>query len=339
VLWIWSGILILFSVPLAVAILLVGLHYWVRWHYLDNLIRIFEEKPIFIAPIGQPAEGAEIVTLQTTHGLQLHGCYLRTTRPIRRGVILFGLEYGSNRWACLPYCEHLIQAGYDVFAFEPRGQGESKCQPGYQPMQWVTDHEVNDFRTAVGYLKARADADPRGIGFFGISKGGTAGLIAAASDPWVRCFVTDGIFATYSTMVPYMRKWFGIYNNRYILQGLIPIWYYGRVGTIGLKKIGRRRGCRFLHLEKYLPRISPRPLLMIHGGADTYIKPEMARALFERARPPREFWLVEGAKHNQALTVARTEYQKRVLNFFNEHLALPEPDQEPAPSPALVKIT
>ena len=68
-------------------------------------------------------------------------------------------------------------------------------------------------------------------------------------------------------------------------------------------------------------KLSPRPLLMIHGGSDTYIKPDMARTLFKRAGSPKEFWLVEGAKHNQAIQVAAEEYQERVLQFFLEHLA------------------
>jgi fermentation-respiration switch protein FrsA (DUF1100 family) len=60
---------------------------------------------------------------------------------------------------------------------------------------------------------------------------------------------------------------------------------------------------------------------MIHGGADTYIKPEMARKLFDRAREPKEFWLVEGARHNQAFHLANAEYQRRVREFFDRHLA------------------
>jgi fermentation-respiration switch protein FrsA (DUF1100 family) len=60
---------------------------------------------------------------------------------------------------------------------------------------------------------------------------------------------------------------------------------------------------------------------MIHGGADTYIKPEMARALFHKARQPKEFWIVEGAKHNQALQVAGAIYHQRVHAFFTTHLA------------------
>ena len=52
---------------------------------------------------------------------------------------------------------------------------------------------------------------------------------------------------------------------------------------------------------------------MIHGGGDTYIKPEMAQALFELARGPKELWMVPKAKHNQALHVAGDEYQPRVV--------------------------
>jgi hypothetical protein len=73
---------------------------------------------------------------------------------------------------------------------------------------------------------------------------------------------------------------------------------------------------------------------MIHGGGDTYIKPEMAQALFDRARSPKEFWLVEGAKHNQALQLVKEEYQRRVLDFFDTHLAHQQPAQTPPAVPA-----
>src|SRR4051812_35255396 len=113
----WLGLALMCSVPLALTSWLVGLHYWLRWTYLDYLVRIFQERPLFIVPRGQPVPGAEDVRLPTSHGLTLRGCYLKTSRP-RQGVILFGLEFGSNRWACVPYCQHLVDAGYDVFAFE-----------------------------------------------------------------------------------------------------------------------------------------------------------------------------------------------------------------------------
>jgi pimeloyl-ACP methyl ester carboxylesterase len=316
----WLGVALFCSMPVLLLMALVFLHIYIRVKYLHFLIRIFQEKPLFVIPRGQPLEGAEEVRFQTSDGLTLCGCYLRAVPP-RRGVILFGLEFGSNRWACRSYCDQLVEKGFDVFAFESRNQGESDTMPGYDPLQWVTTYEVRDVQAALAYLKSRPDADPRGVGFFGISKGGSAGLIVAAQDSYIRCCVTDGSFATYTTLVPYMKNWFRIYNNHYAIQGLIPLWFYGLIGLAGIWRTQRQRRCRFPHLERYLPCIAPRPLLMIQGMADTYIKPEITTRLFTFAQEPKELWLVENAKHNQALQLAGEEYRQRVLRFFETHLA------------------
>jgi pimeloyl-ACP methyl ester carboxylesterase len=327
--FIWIGIGLLLSVPVSVGLLLVGLYLYLCRHYLHYIVRIFQEKPLFIIPRGQPVDGAENVTL-SVDGLRLKGVYLKTSKP-RKGVILFGLEFGSNRWACVPYCDSLVADGFDVFTFEPRNQGESDRQPGYDPLQWVTHFEVRDIRAALTYLRSRADADARGIGFFGISKGAGIGLTAFAEEPYVQCFVTDGMFGTYTTLVPYMRQWFRIYNNRYALQGLLPSWYYGMIGKHGLRIVARQRACGFPHLESALARRLRNPLLMIHGGADAYIKPEMAQALFDKTPGPKELWLVEGAKHNLAQQWAADEYRRRVLDFFNRHLG-PSTERDLSPN-------
>jgi alpha-beta hydrolase superfamily lysophospholipase len=309
------------SLPLSMLTWLAGMYFYLRWKYLPIIVRIFQEKPLFVIPRGQPLPDAEVVRLPTTDGLTLNGCYLRASTGQRRGVILFGLEFGSTCWSCWPYVEHLVAAGFDVFAFESRNQGESDPLPGYEPLQWVTQYEVQDARAALSYLKCRPDADPRGVGLFGISKGAGAALHAALRDPYLRCFVTDGVFATYTTLVPYMRQWLRIYNNHYFAQALVPSWYFGQIGLVALRKIERQRRCRFSHLDGVIGKLAPRPLLLIHGEADTYIKPNMARVLFDRAGEPKEFWLVEGAKHNQALQTAEAEYRTRVLCFFEQHLA------------------
>jgi dipeptidyl aminopeptidase/acylaminoacyl peptidase len=329
----WIGLALMFSLPAYIAVRLTYLFVYLCYKYLWVVERIFQEKPLFVIPRGQPLSEAEEVRFPTTDGLTLHGCYIHA-KGRRRGVILFGLEFGSTCWSCLPYVEHLVEAGFDVFAFEPRNQGESDSLPDYEPLQWVTDYEIQDARSALGYLKSRPDADPRGVGLFGISKGAGAALHAAVTDPYLRCFVTDGVFATYTTLVPYMRHWFRIYHNDYNAQGLIPSWYYGRIGLMALKRVERRRKCQFPHLDQVIGKLAGRPLLMIHGEADTYIKTNMARALFDRADEPKEFWLVEGAKHNQALHTAEAEYRERVLRFFERHLA----DGPAGPFPAREEV-
>ncbi len=315
VLWVAVGGAILFVLPFAL------FHLYLRVHYMDKVFRIFQEKPLFIIPRGQPIADAEAVRFTTADGVGLCGCYLKALTPRRKGVILFGLEFGSNRWSAGPYCEFLRRGGFDIFAFEPRCQGDSDCVSGYEPLQWVTDFEISDFRAALKYLQSRPDADPKGVGLFGISKGAGAGLIVAAADSYIRCFVTDGAFGVYTTMVPYMRKWIAIYSDKRRIQKALPNFVYGLIARDGLAAIQRSRRCRFAHLERPIGRLGDRPLLMIHGEGDTYIKPEMGRDLFRRVRGPKEFWLVPGAKHNQAFHLATAEYQRRVLTFFRAHLA------------------
>ena len=48
-----------------------------------------------------------------------------------------------------------------MFAYEPRNQGKSESIPGYEPLQWIANYEVEDARAALAYLKGRPDKDPR----------------------------------------------------------------------------------------------------------------------------------------------------------------------------------
>jgi dipeptidyl aminopeptidase/acylaminoacyl peptidase len=317
---VWVGLAVMCAVPATLAAYVAVMYAYLRFRYWPAVARVFEERPLFVIPRGEPLPGAEEVRFPTTDGLRLHGCYLRG-QGARRGVVLFGLEYGSTCWSCRGYVEPLLAAGFDVFAYEPRNQGASDALPGYEPLQWVTQFDLDDARAALAHLKGRPDADPRGVGLFGVSKGAGAGLLAAAEDPYVRCVLTDGAFAAYTTLVPYMRQWFCIYYNRPYAQQIIPDWFLGGIGLAAMRIVGRRRGCRFLHLEGALRRLAGRPLLMIHGQADSYIKTDMARALFARAAEPKELWVVPGARHNQALHAAGDEYRRRVRAFFERHLA------------------
>ena len=131
--WLWLSLGAVAGLVLLPTLIVVVYYLRVKRNYLPTIVRIFQERPLFVIPRGLPIDDAEDVRLTTPEGLTLRGCYLHTSAPRRLGVILFGLEYGSNRWACVPYCHFLRAAGFDIFAFEPRGQGDSDQQPGYEP--------------------------------------------------------------------------------------------------------------------------------------------------------------------------------------------------------------
>ncbi len=209
----WLGVAVLCSAPVSLALVLTLHYFYLRWKYLHLMVRIFQEKPLFVVPRGQPVPEAEDVRFPTDGRpdagrlLPQRGGAAARRHPVRAGVRLQPLVVScriANTWSA---------AGYDVFAFESRSQGDSDRQPGYEPLQWVTDFEVRDAAAALAYLKGRPDADPRGVGFFGISKGAGAGLLAAGRDPYVRCCVTDGVFgivhhggAVHAALVPHLQQ-------------------------------------------------------------------------------------------------------------------------------------
>jgi uncharacterized protein len=319
----WLIYLLIFvfgPVPIAATVIL-GFYLYYRRKFGGTIVRIFEEKPLFIIPRGTPVEGAECVDIPTDSDLHIKGTYIRNYVGDRKGVILFGLEFGSDRWASHTYCEALLQNGYDVFTYEPRNQGESGIDPSYEPLQWVTDRDLADQRAALRYLHARPDRDPFGIGIFGVSKGGSLALLAAAEDPLIRCVATDGAFATYTTMIPYMRRWVHIYIKFTRDRSWVPDWFYGLIGLTAIRDVEKKRNVRFESVERAVRKMR-QPWLMIHGEGDTYIKPDMARALFAQAGKSRvkDDWIVPKAKHNQAIAIAGDDYHSRLVAFFDAHL-------------------
>src|SRR6266849_6720528 len=97
------------SVPLVIGAWMAGLYVHLCRKWLDLVVRIFQEKPLFVIPRGQPVNGAEDVRFSTPDGVLLRARYLPTTAEERAGVILFGLEISSNRWSCLPYRAPLLE--------------------------------------------------------------------------------------------------------------------------------------------------------------------------------------------------------------------------------------
>src|SRR5436305_8119759 len=85
VFWFYVGLLLAVP-PLLYGLALAVMYLYVRWKYMGFLTRIFQEKPLFVIPRGEPDPNAEEVTVPAADGLALRGCYLRTTAAHRRGV-------------------------------------------------------------------------------------------------------------------------------------------------------------------------------------------------------------------------------------------------------------
>ncbi len=59
------------------------------------------------------------------------------------------------------------------------------------------------------------------------------------------------------------------------------------------------------------------PVLLVHGGRDTFIPIEEARRIRDANRSYVWLWEVPGAGHVTAATINPVEYQRRVLGWFD----------------------
>jgi pimeloyl-ACP methyl ester carboxylesterase len=77
--------------------------------------------------------------------------------------------------------------------------------------------------------------------------------------------------------------------------------------------------------------LAPRPLLVLHGSADTVLPPTSSISVYRRAEDPKELGLLDGAGH--VLDEAGEEVFARVREWFVEHLgAFRSPGKAPLPA-------
>jgi esterase/lipase len=69
-------------------------------------------------------------------------------------------------------------------------------------------------------------------------------------------------------------------------------------------------------------RISPRPLLIIHGADDKRITQEQAQTLFNKAAEPKEFWLLEGLSHAEVRSIGIDDNIGHIIQFLKRAFTL-----------------
>jgi fermentation-respiration switch protein FrsA (DUF1100 family) len=182
-----------------------------------------------------------------------------------------------------------------VLAFDFRRLGESGGT-----MTTIGLREPLDLYGAVSYAKSRSD---KPLGVLGVSMGAATTIMEAADDPRVAAVVADSPFANLDAQVP--RRFGSGPASR--LLGRYACWLGGCLIGESVSNASPLRA---------VPRIAPRPVLLIHGDADRVIPDADSRALFAAAGEPKSLWIAPGSGHIQAFNDHRVEYERRALAIF-----------------------
>ncbi|MCX6357971.1 MAG: alpha/beta fold hydrolase [Candidatus Aureabacteria bacterium] len=260
----------------------------------------------------------EVVKFLSLDGVELKGLFVQARAPGSAGTVVFAHEVGAGLNSYERYCAFLLDEGYNIFSFDFRGQHAEK-KGNYNPTQWASENEYYDLLGALAYVRGRPDIDPERIVLFGVSRGATTALCILGRGPGIKAVVCDGAFSTWATIVSYIRKWAPIYFPRWVAEHLpVPIIVW--LSFLGIRNAQRRLGLKLLTLEWALAQNRTVPVFIIHGKRDNYIDPRHACWIYDRIRSSKQMWIVEGARHNEAVILSPDEYRKRVTTFIKEYV-------------------
>jgi uncharacterized protein len=257
--------------------------------------------PVAVAYVGSHVARAEVpearlgashedVTLETSDGLELEGWYVPSRN--HAAVIVFPGRTGTQRHARM-----LARHGYGVLVYDRRGEGDSDGDPN----SWGWDFD-KDIRAGLDFLERRADVDPQRIGGLGLSVGGEMMLQTAAETDRLAAVVAEGAGA---------RTAGEEIDDVSGLDKLETALTYGARDIANSILQNRLPPDNLLQL---IPEIAPRPIFLIHAGADDagHRGPDYFRA----ARGPKQIWEARGG-HTDGITEQPAEYERRVVAFFD----------------------
>jgi hypothetical protein len=237
----------------------------------------------------------ENITLHTRDGLDLPGWYIPSRN--RAAVLVY-----PGRGTAQTHARYLARKGYGVLLFDRRGEGAADGDP--HGFGWTFEEDI---KAAVRFLARRGDVDPGRIGGLGLSVGGEMMLQTAADTPGLAAVIADGAGA------------------RVISEELDDIdGSLGKVLAAPLFAVKTASLAVFSNhappsnLTSYIPRIAPRPIMLIHAahGEVDRKTPEYLAA----ARGPAEHWAVPRGGHTAGIRTMPAEYARRVVGFFDRSL-------------------
>lgn len=282
----------------------------------SRIREIFENVPPFGVVPAEHSPDARQLQISTADGLTLSGSlHPPASGQEACGLVIFCPELNGNHWMATHYCHSLLQNGFAVLSFDFRNQGDSDAQDGYTPIHWITEYEMNDLAAVLEFIESDKLLSTLPLGIFGVSRGGVAALAAACRYPRIRTALADSSFGTMGMTRHFVQRFGRLIIPAWFFK-VLPAWHIDETLRKAIRLSERARGCRYVHLEKEAVHRDDTAVRLISGKRDSYVSPDVAKALASLFGGEEILWIVDRAKHNMARTVAQDDYDRYVADHF-----------------------
>lgn len=219
------------------------------------------------------------VWFEAADGTTLHGWFL-PARGEPKGLLLHLHGNAGNIGSHLGFVAWLPAEGISVLTFDYRGYGRSGGAPSLSGVHLDAEAALAQALT----VQTAEGLAGRPVGVLGQSLGGSVAVTALARSDLKECFrllVIDGAFSGYRQIV------------RDKLAEFWLTWPLKELLSAGIE-------------EGYDPvdaiaALAPLPLIILHGDVDPVVPITHGKALYDAAKEPKQFWVVRGGGHLDAL--------------------------------------
>lgn len=227
----------------------------------------------------------EDVTFPALDGAKLNGWFLPAMGVKKaKGTVVFSHGNAGALGHHFGFVSWYVRAGYNVLMYDYRGFGKSKGEISRAGV-------VNDVEAAFRYVKTRKDVDATRLISYGHSLGGASSITALGRKKMegLRAVISFAGFASYRDMA---QKIAGDWGASVVTDELSP--------------------------RDFVAKISPVPILIVHGDADGVVPFSQGKLLFKNASEPKTFMPIKGGNHQQALWQNDEKYRKEILKWLDD---------------------
>ena len=272
---------------------------WKRWtaRQLRNLavlylvvlaVLLFLENKLIFRPVlasddwlSPPNALVQDVELQTADGTRIHGwwCPVPGWRPEQGALLYCHGNAGNLSWRAQAIAHWQKEMNQSIFIFDYPGFGRSEGKPFEEGL-------YRDARAAYGWWEASRGRSGEKLVLLGESLGGAVATELATRAP-VAGLIVQSSFT----------------SARDMARTMLPLGLLQPLAGVRFDSAARISNLRC-------------PKLVIHGDRDEIIPFRLGRRLFELAAPPKDFYVVGGAGHNDLPWVGGAEYVRRIARFL-----------------------
>ena len=251
----------------------------------------------------------EDITLKSFDGLNLTSTLIMNENPTNKFIVLVhgvSICYVGS----LKYFDIFYRNGFNVLIVNQRRHGKSEGK--YSTYGFYEKYDVNMW---IEYLKSRFGNDII-LGLHGESMGAGTVMETIPLNNSIKFVIEDCGYSNFYELIGFQIT--HQYKNRLVRRILRPSLIFANFFMKTKAKFS---------MKKIVPidivASTSLPMMFIHGKEDYFVPWYMAVDLYKaKTKGYKELYLVEGAKHAEALEVNKILYEKKIMTFIEKALSL-----------------